>query len=41
MKSQYFLGTDLHYKYFLESIYQDRYGWKSFIIYKKTLYYTS
>lgn len=35
MKSQYFLGTDLHYKYFLESIYQDRYGWKSFIIYKK------
>ena len=35
MISQYFLGIDSCYKYFLQKIHHDKFGWKSFIIYKK------
>ena len=35
MISQYFLGIDSCYRYFLQKIHHDKFGWKSFIIYKK------
>lgn len=35
MKSQYFLGDDYRYKYYLQKIYNDGSGWKNFIISKE------
>ena len=35
MKYKYYLGVDDRYKYYLENVHKDEYGWKSFIIYKE------
>lgn len=35
MKYKYYLGVDDRYKYYLENVHQDEYGWRSFIVYKE------